>query len=179
MNKKTLTFGERLNILREHQEKAPVETIPLANDLGINVYKVKDWDDGIAGKIQKDEDLGGESGYAIFVNGKHSSKRRRFTIAHEIAHFILHSPLIGDGICDSALYRSNQSDAVETEANQMAADILMPLDLIIEYMNKGISNEATLSEIFNVSEQAMRIRMKLVKRAYNDKVDQNDYAERS
>jgi len=127
---KTLSFNECLNIVRKHQENVPVDTIPLAHELGLNVYKVGDWGDDISGKIQKDEEHGGRSGYAIFVNGNHSVQRRRFTIAHEIAHFILHTPLIGDGIFDDALYRSNQSHFIETEANQMAADILMPLPLI-------------------------------------------------
>ena len=47
------------------------------------------------------------SGYAIFVNkGDRYKTRQRFTIAHKIAHFILHREAIGDGIVDDALYRS-------------------------------------------------------------------------
>lgn len=160
---KKLTFSECLNVLRRHQEKAPIETIPLAHDLGMNVYKVNDWDDNISGKIQKDDDLGGESGYAIFVNGRHPEQRRRFTIAHEIAHFILHAHMIGDGIFDDALYRSNKSHYIEVEANQMAADILMPLPLIREKMIEGINSPAELAKIFNVSDKAMEIRMKLIR----------------
>lgn len=155
---KTLSFNECLQIVREHQKNAPIETIPLARELGMNVYKVDDWDDDISGKIQKDDKLGGGSGYAIFVNGKHSVERRRFTIAHEIAHFILHTPLIGDGIFDDALYRSNQSHFIETEANQMAADILMPLSLIKNEYEKGATSIEKLAKIFNVSPAAMKIR---------------------
>lgn len=161
MNK--LTFSECLDILRKHQESAPIETIPLARELGLNVYKVNDWDNNISGKIQKDDKLGGDSGYAIFVNGMHNEQRRRFTIAHEIAHFILHAPMIGDGIFDDALYRSNKSHYIEAEANQMAADILMPLSLIKMKINEGIDSPFDLARIFNVSEEAMKIRMKLVK----------------
>lgn len=162
-----MTLNERLNILHKHQQETPVETIPLAHELGLNVYKVNDWDDSVSGKIQKDSKLGGNSGYAIFVNGRHSEQRRRFTIAHEIAHFILHAPLIGDGICDDALYRSNKGRYIETEANQMAADILMPFHLIREKINSGVESVEDLAKIFNVSEKVMEIRLKSLKRVAN------------
>src|SRR3546814_8751462 len=80
--------------------------------------------------IRKDAERGGESGFAIYVNGSHPRVRRRFSIAHEIAHFALHRNLIGDGVTDDAMYRSNLSSAVEVQANRMAADILMPWHLI-------------------------------------------------
>src|SRR3546814_7195870 len=73
--------------------------------------------------IRKDAERGGESGFAIYVNGSHPRVRRRFSIAHEIAHFALHRNLIGDGVTDDAMYRSNLSSAVEVQANRMAADI--------------------------------------------------------
>src|SRR3546814_9683341 len=88
--------------------------------------------------IRKDAERGGESGFAIYVNGSHPRVRRRFSIAHEIAHFALHRNLIGDGVTDDAMYRSNLSSAVEVQANRMAADILMPWHLIREATDKGI-----------------------------------------
>src|SRR3546814_13450473 len=76
--------------------------------------------------IRKDAERGGESGFAIYVNGSHPRVRRRFSIAHEIAHFALHRNLIGDGVTDDAMYRSNLSSAVEVQSNRMAAAIMMP-----------------------------------------------------
>jgi len=110
----------------------PIMLSPLAEKLGLEVYKVDGWDNDISGKIVKDEDKGGSSGYAIYVNAKHGLNRRRFTIAHEIAHYVLHQPLIGDGILDDALYRSGLNHHIEIEANQLAADILMPWNYIRE-----------------------------------------------
>lgn len=66
---------------------------------------------------------GGTSGVAIYVNKGHHVNRRRFTTAHEIAHFILHQDFIGDGIADDGLYRSKLSNAMEAQANKLAADI--------------------------------------------------------
>src|SRR3546814_15171584 len=87
--------------------------------------------------IRKDAERGGESGFAIYVNGSHPRVRRRFSIAHEIAHFALHRNLIGDGVTDDAMYSSNLSSAVEVQANRLAADILMPWHLIREAKDKG------------------------------------------
>ena len=62
--------------------------------------------------------------------------RRRFTIAHEIAHFLLHRDKIGDQLSDDAMYRSSLSSDDERAANRLAADILMPMGLIQDYMRK-------------------------------------------
>src|SRR3546814_18529596 len=74
------------------------------------------------------------------------SVRRRFSIAHEIAYFALHRNLIGDGVTDDAMYRSNLSSAVEVQANRMAAGILMPWHLIREATDKGIDTVERLAD---------------------------------
>jgi Zn-dependent peptidase ImmA (M78 family) len=105
--------------------------------------------------------MGGPSGYAIFVNYTHPRGRQRFTIAHEIAHFVLHRDLIGDGVEDDALYRSKLSEWYETQANRMAADILLPAELVREsYSVYGIKSLAGLSTRFDVSGDAIRIRLR-------------------
>ena len=63
--------------------------------------------------------------------------RKRFTIAHEIAHFILHSDQLVRGDIEETLYRGGLSDRLETEANKLAADILMPLSLIEKLIGEG------------------------------------------
>src|SRR5690606_15966338 len=66
----------------------------------------------------------------IRVNRHDVKERQRFTLAHEIAHFLLHRDQIGEGITDDILYRSSLSDAKEAQANRLAADIVMPWTLI-------------------------------------------------
>ena len=110
--------------------------------------------------IVRDSVRGGDCGFAIFVNANHSEVRRRFTIAHEIAHFALHRDLIGDGITEDALYRSGLSDAVEREANGLAAEILMPRHLVRDAFEKGTRSAEHLAAKFEVSPQAMEYRMK-------------------
>ncbi|MEJ7928036.1 ImmA/IrrE family metallo-endopeptidase [Sphingobium sp. AN641] len=146
-------------IISAHQKSAPVQTIDIAEALGIKVYKVGNWPDNISAMIRKDEERGGSSGYAIYVNDKHPRVRRRFSIAHEIAHFALHRSLIGDGITDDAMYRSNMSNAVEAQANRMAADILMPWHLIREATDSGLNTVEALARHFDVSKSTMSIQL--------------------
>lgn len=138
--------------------KPPIKVIPLANALGIKVYEAA-WPDKISGKIQKDAVRGGTSGFAIFVNKDHHPRRQRFTIAHELAHYILHEARIGDGVFDDALYRSGLSNAEEAQANALAADILMPWRHLKGYISKYGDDVGTLAQIFDVSKNAMAIRV--------------------
>lgn len=146
-------------VISAHQKEAPVQTIDIAKALGIRVYKVGNWPENLSAMIRKDAERGGSSGYAIYVNDKHPRVRRRFSIAHEIAHFALHRSLIGDGITDDALYRSNMSNAVEAQANRMAADILMPWHLIRQATDAGINTVEALAKHFDVSKSTMSIQL--------------------
>ncbi|MEP2828674.1 ImmA/IrrE family metallo-endopeptidase [Parvibaculum sp.] len=149
---------EALTTIRRHQMTAPIQVIPIANALGLKVYYV-DWQDNMSGRIERNERLGGDSGYAIFVNKNHPPNRRRFTIAHEIAHFVLHRDQIGDGVYDDAMYRSGLPQRTEFEANRLAADILMPWHLINEATEDGLSTVEGLAKKFEVSNSSMSIRL--------------------
>lgn len=125
-----------------------------------------DFDDNISGSIIRDEGL---DTYSIYVNRKHPRNRRRFTVAHEIGHYI--SYLKGSyskkeleqegGFEDVAVsYRKDGrfSDA-ETEANLIAAELLMPKDKVDELIKQGLTPEE-MAELFYVSPSAMTIRLK-------------------
>lgn len=155
----TLTYPEKMAIIARHQSSLPVQTVPLAQELGLKVWHVPNWPDNLSGKIVRSEEYGGTSGYAVFVNQNHHPNRRRFTTAHEIAHFVLHHDSIGDGIVDDGLYRSTLSNAMEAQANNLAADILMPRAQINQQIANGISSVTELAQRFQVSESAMSIRI--------------------
>lgn len=152
-------IAEKRAIVNSMLSVAPVQTVPLARMLGLEVYHTDAWTDDISGMILKSKDFGGESGYAIYVNAKHHVSRRRFTTAHEIAHYVLHEDQIGDGITDDALYRSELSGPIEAQANRYAADILMPWTLINQAMDSGLKSVADLAAHFQVSKSAMSIRL--------------------
>lgn len=152
-------FDYFMSIIKKYQNSAPVDILAIANELKIKIYKSTGGIESLSGKIIKDSEMGGESGYAIFVNAKHIPERQRFTIAHEIAHYILHKDLIGDGIVDDALYRSGLSNKEEVMANKLAAEILLPWHLINLEMNEQNLTIPKLAEKFQVSISAMSIRL--------------------
>ncbi len=147
------------NVIRKHQTRAPVSVVPIAEALGLKVYRVDGWSDEISGKIERNAEYGGPSGFAIFVNKQHPKTRRRYTIAHEIAHFALHRDLIGDELIDDSLYRSGLRASLETEANKTAQDILMPWHLLNAEIESGTTGVEELAACFDVSPTAMAIRL--------------------
>jgi hypothetical protein len=146
-----------------YQSDAPVKLSEIARELGLKV-KAATLRPGISGEIRPDPDRMGA--FIIRVSRHDSRERQRFTVAHEIGHFLLHRDQIGSGITDDALYRSTLSDRREAEANRIAADILMPDALVREWLNRaqllGVDDNITyLRENFQVSDAAMRIRLGL------------------
>lgn len=144
--------------ISDFHHELPVKVGRIAAKLGVKV-KLSTLPNGISGEIRKENGV-----YVIRVNRHDSKERQRFTLAHEIGHFMLHKDMIGDGIVDDALYRSRLSDRLEAEANRVAADILMPWDIIklkIESLKelKGEALYEELSTIFEVSTTAIKIRL--------------------
>jgi len=123
------------------------------------------------------------SGFLVFngdvahigYNNTHSEHRHRFTIAHELGHYILHKKNTRVFIekkqkaDERIMFRNNSSSTgeylMEREANSFAAALLMPKKLIEERIAKSNNGEnpdeliSDLARDFNVSPQAMRIRL--------------------
>lgn len=153
----------RKGIIRRKQDRAPVKLSSIADELGLKL-RAATLPAGISGEIRPDPTA--PSGYVIRVNRHDSAGRQRFTIAHEISHYLLHEQFIGDGITDDILYRSEVSDWKEAQANRLAADILMPEALVSAWLDRaralGVDDITNyLAEKFEVSEGAMRIRLGL------------------
>jgi Zn-dependent peptidase ImmA (M78 family) len=147
-------------IIARFQQSAPVDVVKMAEALGVRVWELSDLEPHISGKLFKDPTNGGPSGYSIGVNAKEAFVRKRFTVAHELAHFILHRNRIKTELVDDTMYRSGLvSSAEEVEANKMAAFILMPLKLVKQLMDNGIKDVDMLAKILQVSGSAMRIRL--------------------
>jgi Zn-dependent peptidase ImmA (M78 family) len=114
----------------------------------------------VSGKIFRDPLNGGPSGFSIGVNAKEHDLRKRFTIAHEIAHFLLHRAKLENGdLTDDTMYWSGLSTEEEAQANNLAAQILMPYELIQRLINSGVKDVESLAERFQVSKAAMTIRL--------------------
>jgi Zn-dependent peptidase ImmA (M78 family) len=165
--KKAYKLLENLNI---DQIPIPVEEIAKRLDIKIS-YEPFEGDLSVSGLLYRDN-----SHTIIGVNSNESDKRQRFTIAHELGHFILHE---GDQLHVDHNFKVNFRNSVssqgsnsnEIEANAFAASLLMPEHLISEAYETTISNGvdpfsddhseevALLAKLFNVSQTAMLIRL--------------------
>jgi hypothetical protein len=156
-NRQPLSPGQ---IIANRQKTAPVDVLGIATDLGLNVWEMGSLPPSVSGKIFRDPLNGGQSGFSIAVNASDNPFRKRFTIAHEIAHFVLHRSYLDNGdLIDDAMYRSGLSTAEEKQANRLAAQILMPFPLIQSFVAAGYKDVVSLAKVFQVSQPAMKIRL--------------------
>lgn len=94
--------------------------------------------------------------------------RLRFTLAHELAHYIIHKRIFsGTGIAAALYNQDTDEDATEWQANYLAKAILMPNGQIKRcfYALRPVCRSKSdfvcrMAEIFEVSKQAMEIRLK-------------------
>lgn len=151
-----------LEIVRDYiRSGAPVRVGELAAALGLRVTRTPNLPSNVSGLIRPAET---KSGFEVLVNKYESQARQRFTVAHEIAHYLLHRNDIGAGVVDSIMYRSSLSSKKEVEANRLAAAIVMPAFALSERLQSlgcldepGVVEE--LAAIFKVAEPAMRMRL--------------------
>jgi IrrE N-terminal-like domain len=103
----------------------------------------------------------------ILVNKSANAGRRRFTIGHELGHFLIptHMPVKGDRFLCSredmqkwSISEQSRYDRMETEANRFSALILMPPPLLRKYMAQfrepDLAQVLALHRDFDVSKDA-------------------------
>jgi len=73
--------------------------------------------------------------------------RKRFAIAHEIGHFILHSGTQLILCSEDDMHIWKESKAHEIEANEFAASLLMPQEIIIRFIKIGQPTLDMISEL--------------------------------
>lgn len=145
------------NILRDHDcLEVPVNVGAVASELGIDVHEGA-FDDDVSGTIY----IMGEHKAVVALNANNNPRRKRFTLAHEIGHFLLHK---GRGIhvdTENMLFRREgiSKDPRETAANQFAAALLMPRVLLEKELEDDQFDIDDLAKKFNVSSQAMSFRL--------------------
>lgn len=73
--------------------------------------------------------------------------RKRFAIAHELGHFELHSASQLVFCTEQDMLFWNESKVEELQANEFAAEILMPEEIFKKYLKPGPPNIDTIKEI--------------------------------
>ncbi|MFC3228553.1 ImmA/IrrE family metallo-endopeptidase [Marinibaculum pumilum] len=120
--------------------------------------------DGLEGGLIAPSD---KSEGAILVNARRSERRKRYTIGHELGHYVnpWHRPATTDGFrcraADMVQERFNRNDRaakMEVEANQFAAELLMPSHLMNAFLRNCDGAEMQhildLSDEFDVSRES-------------------------
>ena len=154
--------------LREHKlDVAPVDVKALAETLEVDVA-YEDMENAVSAMLLIEDDNAN-----VVVNAGHHEHRQRFSIAHELGHFMLHASEDEHLFVDRYFFRNEASSVGESrkeiEANAYAAAVLMPSKLIEEELSDEPDTELyidKLAEKFTVSEHAMTIR--LIKLGYID-----------
>lgn len=133
----------------------PINIKKVITDIfGIDVIKA-DLDRNISGFIERL----GEKNWGIYVNQYENPKRQKFTMAHELGHFIRHKNILLAGShADQILFRDDKNSTIEMEASSFAANLLMPEDKFAEYIAQGNNTIEKLAEKFDLSETAVRYR---------------------
>lgn len=136
-----------------------VDPIKVANSYGIKVEPYREVvPDDLCGEIEKTEE-----GIVIRYNPMHHENRQRFTIAHELGHYVLGHLNGNNKKFRDPLKNFNVTgfDWEEVEANNYAANLLMPKDKIdFLIFTKGISNIEQMASLLRVSPAAMTYRLK-------------------
>jgi len=102
----------------------------------------------------------GNLGGQIILNESTKDERKRYTLAHELGHWVLHTY----GLSISNDTKNGPDANIERWCNQFAAKLLMPEDWILSSissinLNNLISAILTLPSKFRVSKQAIFIRI--------------------
>lgn len=135
-----------LRRMRVTRPPVPVERI--ASDLGVKIIRKPSL--SMAGVLQSTR-----ADATMWINGSDHPHRQRFTIAHELGHLLLHA--IGTQFRDHAFGPS--SDWKETQANDFAAALLMPLWLLEPIVTGSRRGTKDLSELFEVSVAALNVQL--------------------
>jgi Zn-dependent peptidase ImmA (M78 family) len=147
---------------RKNVRRPPVPVEKIARALGLEI-SFAPLNADLSGAILRSRD-----GVVIGVNSSHHPNRQRFTIAHEIGHFLLHK---GMNVHWDTDFRVNWRDGESSEgvnreemqANRFAAELLMPASFVMTDIEKVSDlNKETIRRLarrYKVSSQAMEIKL--------------------
>lgn len=126
----------------------PIEEIIRTFDIDVEIYDLPDSISGVYCEVCGHPVIG--------VNSNHHTTRQRFTVAHELYHFLAES-------CEeqiaTMLTTCEGVEQNERNANRFAAALLMPQRPVHGLYEKGMCLRH-MAETFEVSEQAMLVRLR-------------------
>lgn len=137
------------------QPVVPIFQIAEQEGISLNFVKMPKKLENVAGFFDPENKV-------IFINNDDAPNRQTFTIAHELGHYILGHESAKYGVL-LRIPSLSEPNPTEQEANCFAANLLVPPEMLQETMKKYSLTKldgSLLSEMFGVSEEVMRIRLK-------------------
>lgn len=158
--------------LREFCSALDGNVVELANDLGLKVFE-EDLLPYERGFLEKAPSLGSQSGWVVRINKHDRPETQKFTVAHELGHFVLHGARLAgldmldgrvnrntDAALDPFSYLEDRDRMMEAEANAFAASLLMPKNLFEPAVARLSRDVSDIARLFAVSEGAVVWRMR-------------------
>lgn len=154
------------DLLERHGATAPpVDVTALAKAEGASI-EVQDLGLSVSGLVVR----GADGRVVIGVNSSHHPNRQRFTVAHEIGHFLLHGDSATVFVDDKMVHfrddtQTPRADPREMEANAFAAALLMPDDWLRRDLRDrkiDLSDDSAVRSLaarYEVSQQALTFRL--------------------
>lgn len=118
---------------QEGGKRYPLPVVQLLKGLGFDLYRARFKNPEQSGVIAVDSTLpeqegGFQSDRVILVNELDTTAHQRFTIAHELAHYIFDYDEATQPWYYKPYLTSEKRDETELRANRFAAELLMPTD---------------------------------------------------
>jgi Zn-dependent peptidase ImmA (M78 family) len=125
----------------------PVHVERIAEAMGFRVVRLYDVAAEFSGIVSPVHRL-------IGINGHQHRHRQRFTLAHEIGHVVLKHP--PERACSTA-----RIALLNREADAFASELLMPTETLLILLTT-ITHTGSLSRLFDVSEEAMALKIRQI-----------------
>ena len=126
--------------------RLPVDPFEIAKKEEIELLP-DDFGEGFDGRIRY---LAEVSCFAISyrqTGPARSNGRVRFTVAHELGHYYLHRDYLLSGKCHSSITNFASNEQIESEADNFAAALLMPMELFRARVKRLRSFVADLKDL--------------------------------
>lgn len=154
---------EAKSVLASFGTSVPIDVVSIAEGHNIEV-RLEELEDAVSAMLVVRGDRS-----IIAVNARHHPHRRRFSVAHELGHYLLHREQDRVFIDAAVFFRRDGATAAtwaqEKEANTFAAELLLPEHLIREAWRVDpidVFDDMAMkrwADRFGVSPQALLIRL--------------------
>ena len=152
-------------------QKLPVDIKSICRASGVNTY-MRLLPDNLSGMIVKHSD---QDDADAFIDEGEPEVRQRFTLAHELGHFIERTQVAQDGEFGFKEIRSNAPGKAayfphEFFADEFAGSVLMPEKKVKEFQDKKMGIDE-MAEQFQVSVAAVKQRIKSLKERHEEETE--------